>query len=92
MFGVADEVDVHIGTLSKAVGAHGGFVACGADLKSLLLNKGRPYIFSTAMAVPVAAAALAAVRVNEQVHHCYAQSHINLTLDNAAYHGMGCVG
>ena len=67
MFGVSEEVDVHIGTLSKAVGAHGGFVACSAALKSLLLNKGRPYVFSTALTVPVVAAALAAVRVNEQV-------------------------
>ena len=69
MFGVSEEVDIHIGTLSKAVGAHGGFVACRTDLKSLLLNKGRPYIFSTALAVPVVAAALTAIRVNEQVRH-----------------------
>ena len=66
-FGVADEVDVHIGTLSKALGAHGGFVACRADLKTLLLNKGRPYIFSTATPTPVVAAAIAALQVNEQV-------------------------
>lgn len=84
MFGMSDEVDVHIGTLSKAAGAHGGFVACSAALKSLLLNRGRPYVFSTALTVPVVAAALAAVRVNEQVRcstnlsHfdcCYACSH-----------------
>lgn len=67
MFGVAGEIDIHIGTLSKAVGAHGGFVACRADLKCLLLNKGRSYIFSTALAVPVVAAAIAALKVNEQV-------------------------
>ena len=69
MFGVSEEIDVHIGTLSKAVGAHGGFVACSAALKSLLLNKGRPYVFSTALTIPVVAAALAAVRVNEQVQY-----------------------
>lgn len=66
-FGVSGEVDVHIGTLSKAVGAHGGFVACQADLKTLLLNRGRPYIFSTASAAPVLAAAIAALQVSEQV-------------------------
>ncbi|EIE27590.1 PLP-dependent transferase [Coccomyxa subellipsoidea C-169] len=65
-FGVAGEVDVHIGTLSKAVGAHGGFVACRAELKTLLLNKGRPYVFSTALPAPVVAAAIAALQVNEQ--------------------------
>ncbi len=58
---------MHIGTLSKAVGAHGGFVACRADLKTLLLNKGRPYIFSTAAPAPVLAAAVAALQVNEEV-------------------------
>lgn len=65
-FGVADEVDVHVGTLSKAVGAHGGFVACRADVKTLLLNKGRPYVFSTAPPAPVVAAAIAALQINEQ--------------------------
>ncbi|EIE22204.1 PLP-dependent transferase [Coccomyxa subellipsoidea C-169] len=65
-FGVGEEVDLHIGTLSKAVGAHGGFVACQADLKSLLINKGRSYIFSTALPAPVVAAAIAALQVNEQ--------------------------
>ena len=76
MFGMSEEVDVHIGTLSKAAGAHGGFVACSAALKSLLLNKGRPYMFSTALAVPVVAAALAAVRVNEQVQRSTSLSHL----------------
>ena len=63
MFGVEEEVDIHIGTLSKAVGAHGGFVACRAALKSFLLNRGRSYIFSTSLTVPVVAAALAAIRL-----------------------------
>lgn len=66
-FGVADEVDVHIGTMSKALGAHGGFVACRADIKTLLLNKGRSYVFSTAPPAPVVAAAIAALQVNEEV-------------------------
>ena len=67
MFGVGEEVDIHIGTLSKAVGAHGGFVACRANIKSFLLNKGRSYIFSTSLTAPVVAAALAAIQLNEQV-------------------------
>ena len=65
--GVSDEVDVHVGTLSKAVGGHGGFVACSARLKRLLLSRGRSYIFSTAPPAPVVAASLAAMQVNEQV-------------------------
>ena len=69
MFGVEDEVDIHIGTLSKAVGALGGFVAFHANVKSFLLNRGRSYIFSTSLTAPVVAAALAAIRLNEQVMH-----------------------
>lgn len=64
---MSEEVDVHIGTLSKAMGAHGGFVACQADIRTFLLNKGRPYIFSTAAAAPVLAAAMAALKINDEV-------------------------
>ena len=56
-------VDVHVGTLSKAAGSHGGFVACSAAMRSLLLNRGRPFVFSTALPVPTVAGALAAIRV-----------------------------
>ncbi len=64
---MGDEVDVHVGTLSKAVGGHGGFVACSRRVKALLLTRGRSYIFSTAPPAPVVAAAIAALDVNEQV-------------------------
>ncbi len=56
-----------VGTLSKGFGAHGGFVACNEQLKQLLLNAGRTYMFSTALPAPVVAAAHAAIRVAEQV-------------------------
>src|SRR4051794_36322666 len=46
--GVEDEVDVVIGTLSKALGAYGAFVACDHSLAQLLVNTARPFIFSTA--------------------------------------------
>lgn len=67
MAGVADQVDVHIGTLSKAVGSQGGFVACSRNVKSLLLNRGRPYVYSTALPLPTVAAASAAIRVSGAV-------------------------
>lgn len=56
-----------MGTFSKAFGGHGGFVAGGAQLKRFLMNRGRPYVFSTALPAPVVAAAHAALRVAEQV-------------------------
>jgi 8-amino-7-oxononanoate synthase len=61
--GVEDEVDVVIGTLSKALGAYGAFVACEQSLAQLLVNTGRPFIFSTAPPPPAVAGALAALEL-----------------------------
>ena len=53
--------DVLIGTLGKAVGAAGGFVAGSSALRDLLVNRARTFIFTTALPPPVAAAATASV-------------------------------
>eukprot|EP00887_Chlorella_sp_A99_P001839 scaffold19.g1839.t1 len=45
-------VDLHVGTLSKAFGCHGGFVACSRRWKDLLVNRGRGQVFSTALPEP----------------------------------------
>ncbi|KAL3645179.1 hypothetical protein CASFOL_010359 [Castilleja foliolosa] len=57
------DVDICIGTLSKAAGCHGGFIACSKKWKLLIQSRGRSFIFSTSTPVPVAAAAHAAVVV-----------------------------
>jgi 8-amino-7-oxononanoate synthase len=61
--GLEDEVDVVIGTLSKALGAYGAFVACDQDMAQLLINSARPFIFSTAPPPPAVAGALAALEL-----------------------------
>lgn len=54
---------IRVGTLSKTLGALGGFAAGNADLVGLLVNRARPFIFTTAGTPASAAAALAALRV-----------------------------
>ncbi|MFL6206423.1 MAG: aminotransferase class I/II-fold pyridoxal phosphate-dependent enzyme [Acidimicrobiales bacterium] len=62
----ADDLDVdvvRVGTLSKALGSLGGFVAAQRDVIDLLVNAARPFIFTTAPTPGDTAAALAALRI-----------------------------
>jgi 8-amino-7-oxononanoate synthase len=61
--GVADEIDVQLGTLGKSLGSFGAFVAGSFVLRDLLVNVSRSFIFSCALAPPQVAAARAALRV-----------------------------
>ena len=56
-------VDLAMGTLSKALGSFGGFVACSASLRELLINKARSFIFATALPPSAAGAALESLRL-----------------------------
>jgi 7-keto-8-aminopelargonate synthetase-like enzyme len=56
-----EDVDVQMGTLSKALGASGGYICGSRYLIEWLINRARSFIYSTAPAPGVAAAALAAV-------------------------------
>ncbi len=65
-FGLHSKVDIEIGTLSKAFGVVGGVVAGKREIVEWLRQRGRPFLFSSAMTVPDVAACLAAVDLLEQ--------------------------
>jgi glycine C-acetyltransferase len=65
-FGLHGKVDVEVGTLSKAFGVMGGVVAGKRVIVDWLTQRGRPFLFSSAMTVPDTAACLAAVELLEE--------------------------
>ncbi len=62
-FGLHGRVDVEVGTMSKAFGAVGGYVAGSTELVEWLQQRGRPFLFSSASTPPDVAACLAAVEI-----------------------------
>src|SRR5271165_4748479 len=65
-FNLHGRVDIQVGTLSKAIGALGGYICGTRDLIEFLYHRGRPFLFSTSHPPAVAAACLAAFDILEQ--------------------------
>jgi glycine C-acetyltransferase len=65
-FGLHGRVDVEVGTLSKAFGVMGGLVAGKQSIIDWLRQRGRPFLFSSALTVPDTAACLAAVELLQE--------------------------
>lgn len=62
-FGLSDKIDFQIGTLSKAIGVVGGYVAGTKDLIDWLKVRGRPFLFSTSLTPSAAGACIEAINI-----------------------------
>lgn len=62
-FGLSDKIDFQIGTLSKAIGVVGGYVAGSKDLIDWLKVRGRPFLFSTSLTPGSAAACVESINI-----------------------------
>lgn len=65
-FGLHGQVEIQVGTLSKAIGVLGGYMAGSQELRDLLIHRARPFLFSTSHPPCVAAACIAAIEVMEE--------------------------
>lgn len=65
VYGIEDQIDICVGTLSKATGCIGGFIACSKKWKKLIQGRGRPYIFTTASPLPTIAACYGKLRIHK---------------------------
>jgi len=60
-FGIEGRLDIQMGTLSKALGAVGGYIACSQKFKELMQHRARPFLFSTSPPPSVMATCIAAI-------------------------------
>jgi glycine C-acetyltransferase len=88
-FGVHGRVDIQVGTLSKAVGVLGGYVAGTRTLIDFLHHRARPFLFSTSHPPSVAASCIAALDVLESEPQLMERLWTNTRLFKAGLQGLG---
>lgn len=86
-FGLHGEVDIEVGTLSKAFGVVGGYVAGSNELCEYLRQRGRPFLFSSAVTPADVAACIAAVDILLQ-----SEERVQKLWENACYFQNGLKG
>jgi len=62
--GVADHIEIQMGTMGKALGSHGAYIAGSLKLREYLINRARSFIFSTSPPAPVAAVSRKAIEIS----------------------------
>jgi glycine C-acetyltransferase len=88
-FGLHGRVDIQVGTLSKAIGVQGGYIAGRRHLKEFLTQRCRPLLFSTSQPPAVAAACIAAIDVLEQEPERIERLWENTRFFKSALQGLG---
>ena len=88
-FGLHGRVDIQVGTLSKAIGVQGGYIAGRRHLKESLVQRCRPLLFSTSQPPAVAAACIAAIDVLEDEPERIERLWENTRFFKAALQGLG---
>ena len=88
-FGLHGRVDVQVGTLSKAIGALGGYVAGSRALVEYLYHRARPFLFSTSHPPAVAASCLAALDVLESEPELVARLWENTRMFKSGLEALG---
>jgi glycine C-acetyltransferase len=88
-FGLRGHVDIQVGTLSKAIGVLGGFIAGPSHLIEWLQNRGRPFLFSTSAPPAVVAACIAALDVIHDEPERLKRLWSNTTMFKEGLHSLG---
>ena len=88
-FGLHGRVDIQVGTLSKAIGALGGYVAGPTALREILTQRARPFLFSTSHPPAVVAACREAIRVMQDEPELQAALWANTRRFKAELAGLG---
>ena len=88
-FGLQGRVDIQVGTLSKAIGVLGGFIAGPNHLIEWLENRGRPFLFSTSAPPAVVAACMAALDVIQDEPERLERLWSNTTMFKDGLHALG---
>jgi glycine C-acetyltransferase len=60
---VGNEIDINVSSMSKALGCFGGYVACSSSVMKFLVNKSRPFIYTSALPAYLCTAANAALQI-----------------------------
>ncbi|TFG49728.1 MAG: 8-amino-7-oxononanoate synthase [Candidatus Brocadiia bacterium] len=87
--GVLDEVDIIVGTMSKAMGSAGGFVAGKKVIIDYLINRARSFIYTTSPTVANCAAAMAALDIIEAEPHRRERLRLNAEYVRSKLRDMG---